>query len=126
MATRIECDWNYIVIKKDAEATQSAGGIIYGDIGRPPVCSGKVVESGPGHYDSRGNFIKNTIKKGDRVIMSPWAGFEEEFQVKDKDGKFKVETYTMMSDSDVFISIPKGDPRCDTANIVFSQKQRAM
>ncbi len=66
-----------IVIKpSDDEVSQTAGGIYIPDTAKEKPQTGKVVAAGPGRVTEDGKTIAPTIKVGDSVIYSKYAGTE--------------------------------------------------
>lgn len=46
-------------------------GITVSDVNKKPIIA-DVIEVGDGKIDKHGNFIKMTVKKGDKVIIDPY------------------------------------------------------
>ncbi len=65
-----------VVIKRVAEETKTAGGIILPGAAQEKPSEGKVVAVGPGIRDENGTFVKLDVKKGDRVLFGKWGGTE--------------------------------------------------
>jgi chaperonin GroES len=65
-----------VVIKRVAEETKTAGGIILPGAAQEKPSEGKVVAVGPGVRDENGTFVKLDVKKGDRVLFGKWGGTE--------------------------------------------------
>ncbi|MEE9346798.1 MAG: co-chaperone GroES [Robiginitomaculum sp.] len=65
-----------VVIKRVAEETKTAGGIILPGAAQEKPSEGKVVAVGPGIRDENGTFVKLDVKKGDRVLFGEWGGTE--------------------------------------------------
>lgn len=66
---------NRVVVKR-AEAKTTKGGIILPDTAQEKPKEGTVVAVGPGKYDEEGKLQAMTVKVGDRVLFSSYAGTE--------------------------------------------------
>jgi len=64
-----------VLVKRVAEETKTAGGIIIPDTAKEKPSEGKVVAVGPGTRED-GSFVKPDVKKGDRVLFGKWGGTE--------------------------------------------------
>lgn len=65
-----------VVLKRqEAEAT-TAGGIVLPDSAKDKPQKGEVVAVGDGHVKDDGTKVPLTVKEGDRVIFSSYAGDE--------------------------------------------------
>ena len=81
-----------VVLKRaDAEST-TAGGIVLPDAAKDKPQRGEVVAIGDGHVRDDGSKLPLTVKEGDRVIFSSYAG--EEIKVGDED-------YLLLRESDI-------------------------
>ena len=81
-----------VVIKLvEAEETTKSGIILAGSAKEKPQVA-EVVAIGPGEYDDNGNLKPMTVKVGDKVLCSKYAG--SEFKV---DGK----EFTIIRQSDI-------------------------
>ena len=65
-----------IVIQRQEEETTTKGGIIIPDTAKEKPAEGKVVAVGQGAISDNGSRIPMTVKKGDRVLFSKYAGTE--------------------------------------------------
>ena len=65
-----------VVVKRVAEETKTAGGIIIPGTAQEKPSEGKVIAVGPGTRDDAGNLVKLDVKKGDRVLFGKWGGTE--------------------------------------------------
>jgi chaperonin GroES len=65
-----------VLVKRVAEETKTAGGIIIPDTAQEKPSEGKVVATGPGVRDENGKFVALDVKKGDRVLFGKWGGTE--------------------------------------------------
>ncbi len=65
-----------VLVKRVAEETKTAGGIIIPDTAKEKPSEGKVVAVGPGVRDENGKFVALDVKKGDRVLFGKWGGTE--------------------------------------------------
>lgn len=81
------------VVLKRAEAEETtAGGIVLPDAARDKPQRGEVVAIGDGHVNDKGERVALTVKEGDRVIFSSYAG--DEISIGD-------ETYLLLRESDI-------------------------
>lgn len=81
------------VVLRRAEAEQkTTGGILLPDSAQGKPQRGEVVAIGDGHVNDKGERIALTVKEGDRVIFSSYAG--DEIVMGD-------ETYLLMRESDI-------------------------
>jgi chaperonin GroES len=65
-----------VVVKRVAEETKSAGGIIIPDTVQEKPQEGEVVAVGPGGRDEKGDRITPEVKVGDRILFGKWSGTE--------------------------------------------------
>lgn len=72
------------VVLKRADATATtAGGIVLPDSAQDKPQRGEVVAVGDGHINDKGERVALTVKEGDKVIFSSYAG--DEISVGDDD-----------------------------------------
>ena len=64
----------------DESETVTQSGIIIPETARDKPKTGKVLGVGPGKVDESGNFVKPTVKVGDIVVFSKFAGNEIELE----------------------------------------------
>ncbi len=65
-----------VLIKaKEVEETRR-GGIIIPDTAKEKPQEGTIISVGPGKLDENGKLIPMTLKQGDRIIFSKYAGTE--------------------------------------------------
>jgi chaperonin GroES len=65
-----------VIEPSDDEVSQTAGGIYIPDTAKEKPQTGKVVAAGPGRVTDDGKTIALSIKVGDNVIYSKYAGTE--------------------------------------------------
>lgn len=94
--TRIVPLGDRVVLKRAEAEETTAGGILLPDAAKQKPQRGEVVAVGDGHVNSSGERIPLTLKEGDRVIFSSYAG--DEISVGD-------ETYLLMRESDILATI---------------------
>ena len=87
-----------VVIKKET-APKTKGGILLPESAQEAPKRGKVIAVGPGKADKKGNIVPLTLKVGDEVIFSSYAGVEFN---PDHDGDSK---YLILSEDDVLATI---------------------
>lgn len=85
-----------VVLKRaEAEAT-TAGGIVLPDAAQNKPQQGEVIAVGDGHVNDKGERVALTVKEGDKVIFSSYAG--EEISVGDED-------YLLLRESDILATV---------------------
>jgi chaperonin GroES len=85
---------NRVLIKR-SKAQTTKGGILLPDSAQEKPREGEIVEAGPGKIEDDGRQSSLTVKKGDRVLFSPYSGTE----VKCHDDEN--EEYLIMSEDDI-------------------------
>lgn len=88
---------NRVLVKRSKVQT-SKGGILLPETAQEKPKEGEVVSVGPGKADSEGQAQPLTLKAGDRVLFSSYAGTE----VKSDD---ETEEFLIMSEDDVLAVI---------------------
>lgn len=88
-----------VIVRADEPKTVTSGGIHLVQFGQKAQRRGEVLAVGPGTYNEKGQFIKTTLKPGDRVIFGSYAGAEI---------KIEGETYRVMRESDIAAQV-EGD-----------------
>ncbi|MCG6157915.1 co-chaperone GroES [Rubinisphaera margarita] len=81
-----------VVLKRQEAETKTAGGIVLPDSAQSKPQRGEVVAIGDGHTKSDGTKLPLTVKEGDKVIFSSYAG--DEIKLGD-------ETYLLLRESDI-------------------------
>lgn len=81
-----------VVLKREEAVSTTAGGIVLPDAAKDKPKKGTVVAVGEGHVSRDGKRHALTLKAGDRVIFSSYAG--DEFNIGD-------EEYLLLRESDV-------------------------
>ena len=94
--TRIVPLGDRVVLKRaEAEAT-TAGGIVLPDSAKGKPQRGEVIAIGDGYVNDKGERVALTVKEGDKVIFSSYAG--EEITVGDDD-------YLLLRESDILATL---------------------
>lgn len=65
-----------VVLKRQEAESTTAGGIVLPDTAKDRPQKGEVVAVGDGHVKDDGTKVPLTVKEGDRVIFSSYAGDE--------------------------------------------------
>jgi chaperonin GroES len=91
-ATKIIPLYDRVVLKRDDAESKTAGGIVLPDTAKDKPQKGTVISIGDGHVSKDGKRNPLTLKVGDRVIFSSYAG--DEISVGD-------ENYLLLRESDV-------------------------
>ncbi|MBO8142273.1 MAG: co-chaperone GroES [Firmicutes bacterium] len=81
-----------VIVQALEEEERTPGGIVLPDTAKERPQQGKVVAVGPGKVNDQGKRIAMTVKVGDRVVYSKYAGTEVTV-----DG----EEYLILSESDI-------------------------
>lgn len=82
------------VLVKRSRATTTKGGILLPDSAQEKPKEGEVIAVGPGKTNDHGQFEACTLKVGERVLFSSYAGTE----VKEPEGN---EEFLILSEDDV-------------------------
>jgi chaperonin GroES len=72
-----------IVVKRVANETKTAGGIIIPDTAAEKPQQGEVVAAGPGARDEAGKLVPLDVKSGDKVLFGKWSGTEVKIDGED-------------------------------------------
>jgi chaperonin GroES len=91
-ATRLVPLGDRVVLRRAESETTTAGGIVLPDSARDKPQKGEVIAIGDGHIKSDGKRVALTVKEGDRVIFSSYAG--EEVNIGDDE-------YVLLRESDI-------------------------
>jgi chaperonin GroES len=81
-----------IVVKRIEAEKQTAGGIVLPDSAKEKPQRGKVIAVGDGRTTESGKVVKLSVKKGDEVVFTSYAGTEV---------KVGAEELLVMTESDV-------------------------
>lgn len=81
-----------VVVKRAEAEKKTSGGIVLPDTAANKPQRGEVLAVGEGHIKNNGTKVPLTVKPGDEVIFSAYAG--DEFKVGE-------ETYLLMRESDI-------------------------
>jgi len=65
-----------VVLRRQQAADKTAGGIVLPDTAKDKPQKGEVVAVGDGHTRDDGKKVALTVREGDRVIFSSYAGDE--------------------------------------------------
>jgi chaperonin GroES len=74
--TRIVPLGDKVVLRRQEAEETTAGGIVLPDAARDKPQRGEIVAVGDGHVRDDGSRVALTVKEGDRVIFSSYAGDE--------------------------------------------------
>jgi chaperonin GroES len=88
-----------ILVKRLEAMEVSKGGIVLPDSAKEKPQEGKVVSLGEGRVTEEGKNAPFTVKKGDRVIFTSYAGSEV---------KIDGEEYLILSEDDIMAIVQKG------------------
>ncbi len=90
--TRIVPLGDRVVLKRAEAEAKTAGGIVLPDSAQGKPQRGEIVAIGDGHVNDKGEKVPLTVKEGDRVIFSSYAGDEI---------SFGDQTFLLMRESDI-------------------------
>jgi len=85
-----------VVLKRAEAEEKTAGGILLPDAAKGKPQRGEVVSVGDGHVNDKGERVPLSVKEGDRVVFSSYAG--DEITVGD-------ETFLLMRESDILATL---------------------
>ena len=91
-----------VVMRRVAQETKTAGGLIIPDTAQEKPTEGEVVVVGPGARNERGELVAMGVKAGDRVLFGKWSGTEV---------KIDGEDLLIMKESDIFGVVEEGVAR---------------
>ena len=94
--TRIVPLGDRVVLKRAEAEEMTAGGIVLPDAAKNKPARGEVIAVGDGHMNDKGERIPLTVKEGDKVIFSSYAG--DEIAVGDED-------YLLLRESDILATL---------------------
>ncbi len=81
-----------VLVQRTEAEEKTAGGILLPESAKEKPKEGKVVAVGEGRVLDNGERAKFSVKKGDRVLFSSYAGTEVKYQGED---------YLIMSENDI-------------------------
>jgi chaperonin GroES len=91
-SSRIIPLYDRVVLKREEALSKTAGGIVLPDTAKDKPQKGTVISVGDGHVSKDGKRNPLTLKPGDRVIFSSYAG--DEISIGEED-------YLLLRESDV-------------------------
>ncbi|MCA9051616.1 MAG: co-chaperone GroES [Planctomycetaceae bacterium] len=94
--TRIVPLGDRVVLKRAEAEERTSGGIVLPDSAKGKPQRGEVVAVGDGHVNDKGERVPLTVKEGDKVIFSSYAG--DEISLGD-------EEYLLLRESDIMATI---------------------
>ena len=94
--TRIVPLGDRVVLKRAEAEETTAGGIVLPDSAKGKPQRGEVIAVGDGHVNDKGERVPLTVKEGDKVIFSSYAG--DEISVGDED-------YLLLRESDILATL---------------------
>lgn len=65
-----------VLVKRLEEEEKTKGGIIIPDTAKEKPIKGEVVAVGPGKTNDKGDKVKLSVEKGDKVLFNKYAGTE--------------------------------------------------
>lgn len=85
-----------VLVQRTEEMAVTKGGIYIPDTAKEKPVEGKIIAVGPGKMSDAGTRMTPTVKEGDRVLFSKYAGSEI---------KVEGEEYLMMREDDILAII---------------------
>jgi chaperonin GroES len=85
-----------VLVQRTEEMEMTKGGIYIPDTAKEKPIEGKIIAVGPGKMSDAGTRMTPTVKEGDRVLFSKYAGSEI---------KVEGEEYLMMREDDILAII---------------------
>ena len=76
MASKVRPLHNRLIVKRIEEEAKTTGGIIIPDTAKEKPQEGRIIATGPGRRDDKGNLVAMETKKGDRVLFGKYSGSE--------------------------------------------------
>ena len=76
MAIKVRPLHNRVIVKRIEEEAKTSGGIIIPDTAKEKPQEGRIIATGPGRRDDKGNLVAMECKKGDRVLFGKYSGSE--------------------------------------------------
>ncbi len=95
-ATRIVPLGDRVVLKRAEAESKTAGGILLPDAAKNKPQRGEVVSVGDGHVNDKGERVPLSVKEGDRVVFSSYAG--DEIKVGEQ-------TYLLLREGDILATL---------------------
>lgn len=94
--TRIVPLGDRVVLKRAEAEEMTAGGIVLPDAAQNKPQQGEVIAVGDGHVNNQGEKVALTVKEGDKVIFSSYAG--DEITIGDDE-------YLLLRESDIMATL---------------------
>lgn len=94
--TRIVPLGDRVVLKRAEAEEMTAGGIVLPDAAQNKPQQGEVIAVGDGHVNDKGEKVALTVKEGDKVIFSSYAG--DEITIGDDE-------YLLLRESDIMATL---------------------
>ncbi len=85
-----------VVLKRAEAESTTAGGIVLPDSAQGKPQQGEVIAVGDGHVNDKGERVALSVKEGDKVIFSSYAG--DEISLGDDD-------YLLLRESDILATV---------------------
>ncbi len=74
---------DYLLIEPLAKETTTPSGIVIPDTAKEKPQEGKIIATGPGKKDDKGNTVPMEVKVGDIVMYKKWGGTEIKVEGKE-------------------------------------------
>jgi chaperonin GroES len=69
-----------VLVQRIEAPKKSAGGILLPETNESDIQVARVVATGPGQFDERGQLQEVLVKIGQKVLLPPWGGTSVEIQ----------------------------------------------
>ena len=87
-----------VLVKRCEAEEKTAGGIVLPDSAKEKPKEGEVIATGSGKLTESGERVKLTVKKGDRVLFTSYAGNEV---------KIEGQEYLLMREEDILAKVSR-------------------
>ncbi|MCI0507582.1 MAG: co-chaperone GroES [Gammaproteobacteria bacterium] len=72
-----------VLVKRLESENKSAGGIVIPDSAKEKPITGEVIAVGNGKITEKGEIIKPSVAKGDKIVFGKYSGTEVKFEGED-------------------------------------------
>lgn len=82
MTVNFQPTFNRVLVEKE-EVDDKLGSFFIPELSKVEGLMARVIAVGPGYYTEDGVFFPTTVKPGDRVLVSRWAGYQVKINGKE-------------------------------------------
>lgn len=98
LGLRVHGRW--VMVEVEQKTLKTTSGLFLSDVHTLPEGSGKVIAVGSGHYNSKGAFIDNPVKPGDRVAFR-WFDAAQDWRKL----KWRDKEYTFLKPEEIYVIV---------------------